>query len=372
MKIAFQISKLLLVAIVFAGCNQSANTPTAIATTTDTSSHEPNWKIHDMGRPKPPVMEPMNQSLPIAPPKGAIVLFKGGDLSQWHGRDNGDAKWKLEKDYMEIVPGNGEITSKESFGDVFIHVEWASPDDTTRRGQDRGNSGIFFMGQYEMQVLDSYQTDTYADGQAGAVYGQAPPRFNACKPRSEWNAYDISFRRPRFAADGSVQSPARITVVHNGILIQDNEAYKGPTSWLKYLPYKAHADKLPISLQEHNCKVRFRNIWVLPLPELATAPTSGYGDKTISIADTDLDKYTGTYERPNAKAPIIVTKKKGTLFADFFWRPGELELVPIAPNEFALIETAGVVTFHLNDKGIATDLVFHLGGEDMPAAKAKQ
>jgi hypothetical protein len=323
-----------------------------------------------MSRPKPPVVEPLAQALPSPAPKGAVILFKAGDLSQWKGKGGTDAKWKLENDYMEIVPGTGGIESKESFGDVFLHIEWASPDDSTRRGQDRGNSGIFFMGQYEMQVLDSYKADTYADGQAGAIYGQAPPRFNACRPRGEWNAYDISFRRPRFAEDGSVKSPARITVIHNGILIQDNEEYKGPTSWLKYYPYKAHADKMPISLQEHNCKVRFRNIWALPLPELAMPPSS-YGDKAINMPAADLDKFTGTYDRPNIKSPIVITKKNGSLFGDFFYRKGELELVPISATVFVLKETDGKISFTLDDKGTATSLIFNLGAEDMPAIKVK-
>ena len=365
------ITKIIIAVFLLAGCQQTPTNTSTTAVGADSSVKSPHWKIHDMNRPKPQVVEPVVQSLPVAAPKGAIILFKAGDLSQWKGKDSGVAKWKLEKDYMEIVPGTGAIESKESFGDMFLHVEWASPDDTTRKGQDRGNSGIFFMGQYEMQVLDSYQADTYADGQAGAVYGQAPPRFNACKPRGEWNAYDIAFRRPRFNEDGTVKSPARITVIHNGILIQDNEEYKGPTSWLKYLPYKAHADKMPMSLQEHNCKVRFRNIWAIPLPELAM-PANVESEKPVAMTDADLDKFTGTYERPGANAPIMVTKKNGSLYADFFWRPGELELLPISAKEFALKETAGTLTFNTDDKGNATDLVFHLGGDDMTAAKAKK
>ena len=370
MNIKLSTIQILLSALLFAGCKQPLTPETANVNNNDTISVA-HWKVHDMNRPRPQVIEPLVQILPAPAPKDATLLFKAGDISHWMAGDSSIAKWKVENDYMEIVPGTGAITSKESFGDVFLHVEWASPDDTTRHGQDRGNSGIFFMGQYEMQVLDSYQADTYADGQAGAVYGQAPPRYNACRPRGQWNAYDIAFRRPLFNEDGTLKSPARITVIHNGILIQDNEEYKGPTSWLKYLPYKAHADKLPLSLQEHNCKVRFRNIWAISLPELAM-PAGAYGDKTISLADADLDKFTGVYERPNAKAPIIVTKKNGSLYADFFWRPGELELVPVSAKEFALKETAGTVTFNVDDKGVATDLVFHLGGDDMPAAKAKK
>lgn len=363
------ISMLGLAGLLYSSCQQDPTTISSI-TKLDSMVAPVQWKIHDMNRTKPTVIEPVNQLLPAPAPKGSVILFNGTDLSQWKSKEGNDPKWKLEKDYMEIVPGTGEIQSKESFGDVFLHIEWASPDDSTRRGQDRGNSGIFFMNQYEMQVLDSYQADTYADGQAGAIYGQAPPRFNACKPRGEWNAYDISFRRPRFTEGGNLQSPARITVIHNGIVVQDNEEYKGPTSWLKYLPYKTHADKMPITLQEHNCKVRFRNIWALPLPELKM-PIGDNNDKSITIADIDLDKFTGSYDRPNSKAPIVVTKKNGSLYADFFWRPGELELVPISSKEFALKETAGSITFKVDEKGNITDLIFHLGGENMPAVKSK-
>jgi hypothetical protein len=361
--------KLFFSAIVFAGCNQQPRTAGVTAGSDTTTTVK--WKVHDMTRPRPQVIEPVAQTLPVPAPKSAVVLFNGSDFSNWTGKDASDVKWKLENGYMEIVPGTGAIISKEKFGDVFLHIEWASPDEPNRRGQDRGNSGIFFMDQYELQVLDSYQADTYADGQAGALYGQFPPRFNVCKPRGEWNAYDIFFRRPRFSKDSALLSPARITVLHNGILIQDNEEYKGPTSWLKYLPYKAHADKMPFSLQEHNCKVRFRNIWALPLPELEM-PGSSYGDKIISVAETVLDKYTGTYQRANTAATIIITKKNGSLYGNFYYRPGELELVPISTKEFAIKETAGNITFTLDDKGNATNLVFHLGGEDMPATKVKK
>jgi 3-keto-disaccharide hydrolase/uncharacterized protein DUF3471 len=359
---------LYLVAVLFAACNNQSQTSNLTAANDTTTSAQ--WKVHDMNRPRPQAIEPLEQTLPAPAPKNAVILFNGNDFSNWTGKNNSDVKWKLENGYMEIVPGTGAITSKEKFGDVFLHVEWASPDEPNRKGQDRGNSGIFFMNQYEMQVLDSYQADTYADGQAGAVYGQAPPRFNACKPRGQWNAYDIFFRRPRFSADSTLISPARITVLHNGIPIQDNEEYKGPTSWLKYLPYKAHADKMPISLQEHNCKVRYRNIWAIPLPELAM-PGKDYGDKTISMPETDLDKYTGTYQRQNSPATIIISKKDGSLYGDFFYRPGTLQLVPLSSKEFAMKETAGTITFTLDEKGNATDLVFHLGGEDMPATKVK-
>ncbi len=328
-----------------------------------------SWRIHDMTRPRPAVITPQKLALPAPAPEGAVILFDGKGLSNWMGKDNGTPAWKVENGYMEIVPGTGPLQSRDKFGDVYLHVEWASPDDSTRKGQDRGNSGIFFMNQYELQVLDSYQANTYADGQAGALYGQAPPRFNACVPRGQWNAYDIFFRRPRFSTtDSSLLSPARITVWHNGVLIQDNEEYKGPTSWLKYLPYVKHADEMPITLQEHNGRVKFRNIWALRLPELQ-GPPEGYGVTTITLPESDLDKFTGTYDRPGQNAPIIVSRQGASLMADFFWRPGALELLPLSKNEFILKETAGTVSFQQDEKGNVTGLVFHLGGDDMPATR---
>jgi len=357
---------LFLPLFIIAACQQ--NTTTVVANAKDNASVQ--WKIHDMNRPRPQAVEPLAQTLPAPAPKNAVMLFNGKNFSHWVAKDSSDVKWKLENGYMEIVPGTGEIISKDKFGDVFLHVEWSSPNELDRKGQDRGNSGIFFMKQYELQVLDSYNAGTYTDGQAGALYGQAPPRFNVCRPPGEWNAYDITFRRPRFNADGSLLSPARISVVHNGILIQDNEEYKGPTSWLKYLPYKKHDDQMQISLQEHNCKVKYRNIWAIPLPELRT-PDKGYGDKIISLPETDLDKFVGVYQRPNTPATFTITKKDGSLYCDFYWRPGELELVPLSANSFAMKETAGVIDFNTDGKGNVTGLIFHLGGDDMPATKAK-
>ena len=157
------------------------------------------------------------------------------------------------------------------FGDVQLHVEWASPNPPAGKGQGRGNSGIFLMGLYELQVLDSYGADTYADGFAGAIYGQYPPLANASRPPGQWQTYDIAFRRPRFDKDGKIVEPARMTVIHNGILIQNNEELWGRTDWLETSPYEANPDRGPIQLQDHGHPVRFRNIWIR---ELARAPAS--------------------------------------------------------------------------------------------------
>ena len=163
------------------------------------------------------------------------------------------------------VSGTGSIHTTRAFGDCQLHVEWASPVGETGTGQDNGNSGVYLMGLYEVQVLNSYQNVTYADGQAAAIYGQYPPLVNASRPPGEWQTYDIVFHRPRFDSQGRVVSPARMTVFHNGILVQDDVALSGPTAHMTRPPYKAQADRLPLALQDHQHKVRFRDIWVREL-----------------------------------------------------------------------------------------------------------
>ena len=170
---------------------------------------------------------------PRRPLKDAIILFDGTNLDAWKSTEGGAAQWKVMGGFLEVNPGTGPIETKAKFADVQLHIEWAAPNPPVGKGQDRGNSGIFFMGQFEVQVLDSYRADTYADGQAGALYGQYPPLANACRPPGEWQAYEIAFRRPRFDTDGKLIEPARLTVFHNGILIQNNEELWGGTNWLE-------------------------------------------------------------------------------------------------------------------------------------------
>ncbi len=160
------------------------------------------WKAHDITRPRPPIVKPADQKLPIQPPADAVVLFDGRDLSQWRSEDGSPAKWVAANGYMESVKGSGYVFSRRTFGDVQLHVEWAAPVPAMGKSQGRGNSGVFLMGQYEIQVLDSYENETYADGQAASVYGQYPPLVNVCRPPGEWQSYDIVFRRPRFDRNG--------------------------------------------------------------------------------------------------------------------------------------------------------------------------
>lgn len=223
------------------------------------------WPQHSMDRPRPPLVQPAPETAPVPPPADAIVLFDGKDLSQWRDKEGGPAKWTLRDGYIEVNPGTGTLASARGFGDVQLHIEWATPSPPHGEGQDRGNSGVFLMGIYEVQVLDSYQNDTYPDGQAGAIYGQDPPLVNVCRPPGAWQTYDIVFRRPRFKPDGTLESPARMTVFQNGVLIHDNYALLGPTSNRVRAPYRAHADRLPLSLQDHGHRVRYRNVWVREL-----------------------------------------------------------------------------------------------------------
>ncbi|MBM3284524.1 MAG: DUF1080 domain-containing protein [Candidatus Aminicenantes bacterium] len=223
------------------------------------------WAIHDPERPLPPVIVPGPAGPPVPAPSDAIVLFDGDDLSAWEDSKGGPPRWKVESGYMEVVAKTGSIRTKETFGDCQLHVEWAVPEVLSGEGQGRGNSGVFLMNTYEVQVLDSYENKTYADGMAGAIYGQYPPLVNACRKPGEWQAYAIIFRRPRFDAEGKVLEAARMTVFHNGILIHDHVELAGPTTHKIRTPYMPHPDRLPLSLQDHGNPVRFRNIWIRPL-----------------------------------------------------------------------------------------------------------
>jgi 3-keto-disaccharide hydrolase len=257
---------------------------------------DPNWLDHDRNRPQPPAVNPgtfSTQELPGQPPSDATVLFDGKDVSQWCAMDGSPTKWVVKSGAMECVPGSGYVRSMQCFGDCQLHVEWATPTPPHGDGQGRGNSGVFFgFDRYEVQVLDSYESKSYADGTAASIYGQYPPLVNASRPAGQWQSYDIVWTAPRFDADGKLTSKARITVFHNGVLVQNNVELTGPTSWLERAPYKAHPEKLPIAFQDHGNPVRYRNIWVRELGKP--------GKKEFMLADSLLDTYTGDYERnPN-------------------------------------------------------------------------
>jgi hypothetical protein len=234
------------------------------------------WRPHDRKRPQPPVITPgeaSTQEQPGKPPSDAIILFDGKDLAGWESIKGGPAPWKIGDGYFEVVPRTGDIKTKQAFGDYQLHVEWATPNPPHGQDQDRGNSGVFMMNldYYEVQVLDSYQSETYPDGQAAAIYGQYPPLVNACRPPGQWQTYDIIFHGPRFDAEGKVFRPDSFTVLHNGVLVQDHVTVLGlreserPHAFPP--PYSQHPTKLPLRLQDHNHPVRFRNIWIRELAD---------------------------------------------------------------------------------------------------------
>ncbi|MES2305159.1 MAG: DUF1080 domain-containing protein [Gemmatimonadota bacterium] len=224
------------------------------------------WKQHSLTRPKPPVITPGAMGSTGAP-SDAIVLFDGTSLDAWRVADTAlkPARWTIVDGAMEVAPGTGSIQTRRSFGDVQLHIEWMTPTPPKGESQERGNSGVFLMNRYEVQVLDSYNNPTYADGQAGSIYGQFPPKVNATRPPGEWQSYDIVFHRPHFDTDGRLTVPARLTVFHNGVLVQEDQMLLGPTSNSVRSAYLAHPDALPLQLQDHGVKVRFRNIWIREL-----------------------------------------------------------------------------------------------------------
>ncbi len=199
------------------------------------------------------------------PPSDAIILYDGPeDLDNWVNERGGEAKWNAEE-ILTVVPQSGGIKTKRSFGDMQLHVEWRSPEVIVGDGQGRGNSGVYIMGNYEVQVLDSYESETYYNGQAGSIYKQHIPLVNACLPPGKWQVYDIIFTAPHFNDDGTLKSPTYITVIHNGILIQNHVELTGSTAFIGKPTYKPHPEKLPLLLQDHGNPVSFRNIWVREL-----------------------------------------------------------------------------------------------------------
>lgn len=247
-------ANVLFATITFLGCanSQAQDTPTP-----------PKW-THEMTEwyePVPPVVTPgENRNAP----SDALILFDGKDLSQWVGKGNSEPKWQVQDGIVTIAKGSGAISTRKSFGDMQLHLEWREPAEVVSKGQDRGNSGVIIQSRYELQILDSYNNPTYVNGQAGSLYKQTPPLVNAIRKPGEWNLYDILYTAPRFKENGSLFSPGRITVLLNGIAVQNNTEYKGNTPYVGLPSYKAH-DKAPLTLQDHGHPVSFRNIWIREL-----------------------------------------------------------------------------------------------------------
>jgi hypothetical protein len=245
-----------------------ASPPPSVVGYDDTPRHpDGKWRVHDSTRPLPRVVAPGTASTPEAPgkpPADAIVLIgPGNDLSKWRMKNGGGpATWKIENGVLES--GKGMVQTVDEFTDFQLHVEFATPKVAKGEGQGRGNSGVFLLGRFEVQVLDSYQSRTYPDGQAAAMYGQYPPLVNASRGPGEWQAYDIAFTAPRFK-DGKLEKPAVVTVFHNGVVVHNATAFLGPTAHKQIGTYTPETAKRPIELQDHGNPVHFRNVWIRPL-----------------------------------------------------------------------------------------------------------
>jgi hypothetical protein len=216
--------------------------------------------LTEVWKPVPKLVTP--GSTDSGAPSDAIVLFGGKDASAFIGGDGKAVKWKIADGSITVEKGTGMITTKSAFGDCQLHIEWRSPEVVKGNGQGRGNSGIFLMGKYELQVLDSYNNSTYSNGQAGSIYKQLIPLANATRKPGEWQSYDVVFMAPRFNEDGSVKIPAHITVIHNGVLVQNHAVIAGSTQYIGAPSYEKHGDKEPLSLQDHGDAVSYRNIWI--------------------------------------------------------------------------------------------------------------
>ena len=222
--------------------------------------HVGDPKLTEIWSPVPKIISPGKTV--SDPPSDAIILFNGFDGSEWVHKDGKTSTWKVADGCLTVNPFSGDIQTKQSFGDCQLHIEWRTPEVVVSEGQGRGNSGVFLMSRYELQVLDSYNNSTYSNGQAGSIYKQHMPLVNVCRPPGEWQTYDIFFTAPQFYADSSLKSAARMTVVQNGVLIQNNVELWGAMQFIGVPKYEKHAAKEPLLLQDHHNPVSFRNIWI--------------------------------------------------------------------------------------------------------------
>ncbi|HXU20105.1 MAG TPA: DUF1080 domain-containing protein [Verrucomicrobiae bacterium] len=261
------------------------------------------WLPNDMDRPMPPAITFSSAGVP----SDAVVLFDGSNLNAWVGRGGSAPEWDIKDGALIVKPRTGSITTKQSFGDAQIHVEWAEPLPAMGDGQNKGNSGVIIMGVYEIQILDDINNKTYADGIAASVYGQYPPLVVAARNPGEWQTMDILFRRPRFDSTGRLITPAHITIIQNGVYVQDDVTVTGPTGEPR-APYVVGPEAAPLSLQDHGEPVRYRNLWIRPLaprePDLSYTALTPYSHLNAS----DLPAYAGHYQvNENSSVDIQVS-----------------------------------------------------------------
>lgn len=324
---------------------------------------ETGWKAHDLSRPLPKIATPADEDLSVKPPSDAVVLFDGSDLSQWSDSQGGKSKWKVKDGVLIATPKSGNLFTKKKFGDCQLHLEWLIPADIKATGQGRGNSGVYFMETFEIQVLDTLTNKTYADGMAGAIYGQYPPLVNAARPAGKWQSYDIVFHRPRFNEDGSLKSRATATVFLNGVLVQDDTEFLGPTTWIKHKDYEKGPDQQRLSLQDHGNPTRFRNIWLRELPGARPGPENPYPSSAVELSDDNMQRLVGDY------GDFKVTKSGNQLFCRFFQT--KMELLPLSESEFLMKKCAGKLVFDFDADGEVKEAKLHLDAAGKRAGTKK-
>jgi hypothetical protein len=306
------------------------------------------WKAHDKQRPQPEVVDSGEAPAATSVPSDAIVLFDGTDLSKWAGPNGKDPKWKVADGVMECFRGAGFLYTKEKFGDIQLHLEWASPSEVKGNGQGRGNSGVFLPGGVEVQVLDSFENETYADGGAASIYGQYPPLVNASRGPGKWQTYDIIYQLPRFDENKKQTSPAVVTVLHNGVVVQHATRTLGPTSWVHHREFKPGITEGTIGLQDHGNPVRFRNIWVR---KMNTNPAPGKYPEERSFTEEEIKNFVGKY-----KDNCEVKFKDNKLWLHTLGQ--DMEIVAYADGTFSTKESAGTISFESDSDGNVASMKF--------------
>jgi 3-keto-disaccharide hydrolase len=330
-----------------------------------TNFHEmKRWRVHDMKRPQPQSVKPSSFG---KAPSDAIVLFNGKDLSNWNDGKGNPAPWKVVDGAIEVVPKKGDIYTKQAFGDCQLHVEWMTPVKIKNR-QDAGNSGVMMMGLYEIQIFDSWTTKLYPDGNAGAIYGQHPPQVNASLKPGEWQSFDIIWHGPHFNKDGQLKRSAKITVLHNGVLVQDNVEIFGVCRFMARGTYsEIHEDKLPLCLQEHHRPVRYRNIWLRELPKGSQdAPPSL--PQEIIVEAKILDEYVGQYGE--GFAPTV--KREGSRLSIRVANIPWFDVIAIRKDYFIGTEIDVEFKFGRDDKGKVVGVKWQFCGNQAFSKKTKK
>lgn len=321
----------------------------AFACNTSFAQLSTGWKAHDKNRAVPAVVDPGKAAFSNSIPSDAIVLFDGKDLSNWDGPNGKEPKWIVKDGVMESVAGAGYVYTKEKFGDCQLHIEWASPANVKGNGQGRGNSGVFLPGGYEVQVLDSFNNKTYADGGAASIYGQFPPMVNASRGPGQWQSYDIIFRMPTFE-DGKMIEKAMVTVLHNGVVVQHGTRPLGPTSWILHNKSDPAVESAPIGLQDHGNPVRYRNIWIRNLQRDTSAGTYA---KARPFTDQEIQNLTGSYEGGRE-----VKELDGKLWIRITGR--FMEMAAYEDGTYGLRKSAGKISFTTEDSGKVTEIELKL------------